>query len=143
MNIVIEDVGTVDCVDIIRRSPHRHMHGGEAILARWLTFSQWSWVGKVDGEVACIWGLSSGCILADEAHLWLLTTDLVEKHKFLFIRYSQRCVEDMLKLFPVIVGDVDINNESAKRWLKLLGAKFSTPIGTAMHFEIRAKQWHS
>lgn len=95
--------------------------------------------GKLDGEVACVWGMIPPTVLSDKAYMWLLTTDIIAEHKFLFIRYSQRWIEEALKCWPEIVGDVLVGNESAKRWLKFLGAEFLPPVKNRIPFTIRRK----
>lgn len=95
--------------------------------------------GLVDGELACVWGLIPPTLLSSNAYLWLHTTELVEDHKFLFVRHSQRYVEEMLRHFPKIVGDCLIGNSSARRWLEWLGAEFYPPVGGRWPFVIRAK----
>jgi hypothetical protein len=76
----------------------------------------------LDSEVACVYGLAPPTAISNRAYLWLLTTDLVEQHKFLFIRHSQLVVEDALKRYDVITGTVEHRNGPARRWLRWLGA---------------------
>lgn len=80
-------------------------------------------VGEVDGEIACVWGLISPTILSDTAYIWLYTTELIEDHKFMFIRRSMLEVEKLRKEYSVIAGHVAIGNDSAQKWLTILGAK--------------------
>jgi hypothetical protein len=63
---------------------------------------------------------------------------LVEQHKFLFVRYSQRWLEQAKKEFPVITGHTVISNTSGIRWLRrYLGAEFGEPEGDFVPFQIR------
>jgi len=96
--------------------------------------------GMVDGKIACVWGLIPPTLLSNKAYLWLLTTDIVAEHKFLFVRHSQRYVEEALKQYPIIVGDCLIGNASAMRWLRWLGAEFGEPDGGRIPFMIKAKR---
>ena len=86
-----------------------------------------------------MWGLIPPTILSDNAYLWLLTTNIIAEHKFLFIRYSQRWVEDVLKIYPVLTGNVRIDNEPAKQWIKWLGAVFYESDGNMIRFTISRK----
>lgn len=95
------------------------------------------YVGFVDGEMACVWGLIPPTILSCQAYLWLYTTDLVQDNQITFIRQSQIAVKKMLESYEMIVGHV--GNEKAKRWLKWLGAEFHEASGREV-FCIRKKK---
>jgi hypothetical protein len=97
------------------------------------------WLGKVDGKIACIWGLIPPTFLSDSAYLWLYCNELVAEHKFTFIRHSQRQLEIMLNYYPVIVGHCFADNRSAQKWLVWLGAKWDTPEGKVIPFKIGAE----
>lgn len=99
--------------------------------------SSMTWVGRVDGELACIWGLIPPTLLSQQAYLWLYTTKIVEKHQFLFVRHSQRRMEEMLDEYPLIVGNCDANEKRSVRWLKWLGAEFVAKEGRRLAFQIR------
>lgn len=86
-----------------------------------------------------MWGLIPPSLLSNRAYLWLLSTHIVQEHKFLFIRYSQRYVEEMLKVYDELYGDVLVGNDPAKKWLKWLGAEFGYPDRGRIPFVIRKK----
>jgi hypothetical protein len=96
-------------------------------------------MGVVDGEVACVFGLIPPTLLSDRAYIWLLSTDLVEQHKFLFVRYSQLWMGEMLKTYDAIYGHCMVGNEKAIKWLKWLGADFFGVDGGRLKFVIRRK----
>lgn len=125
--------------DVIRRSPVAENPDAEDILVRCLHRSIEVWQGIVNGEVACVWGLIPPSLLSDRAYLWLLTTRLVEDHKFVFVRNSQRYIEVALKTWPEIYGDCVVGNQSAKRWLQWLGASFGDAKDGKIPFVIRRK----
>lgn len=137
--IAIKRNEEVNVRDVIRRSPVSHIPDAEKILRDCMYRSIEVRTGLVDGEVACMWGLIPPTFLSNRAWLWLLTTDIVAEHKFLFIRHSQRYIEEALREFPIIVGDTDITNKPAQRWLKWLGARFEQPVGRKIPFVIEAK----
>lgn len=104
-----------------------------------LGFATHLWVGSINGKLTCAWGLVPPSLLSDEAYLWLYSTPAIEDHKFLFVRYSQRVVEEMLKIYPQIVGVTAIGARDSIRWLKWLGAKFDEPRGSHLPFVIVGK----
>lgn len=101
--------------------------------------SEERWIGTVDGEIACMWGLIPPTILSWSAYIWLYHNRLVEDHKFRFIRHSQLQVKRMLAIYPNIVGDCIAANDTGRKWLKWLGADFGPPDGPLIPFTIRAK----
>lgn len=104
-----------------------------------LGFATHLWIGKINGKIVCAWGLVPPTLLADEAYLWLYSTPAIAEHKFLFVRYSQRVIEEMLKIYPNIVGVTAIGALDSIRWLKWLGAKFSGSIDNYIPFRIVAR----
>ena len=130
---------TYDLSDVLRRSPVANLPGAEKTLRECMRRSIEIWHGLVDGEVACAWGLIPPTLLSEHAYLWLLTTDIVAEHKFLFVRHSQRYVEEALKYYPSIIGDTDVGNTQAIRWLRWLGAEFFEVIGGKLPFIIEKK----
>lgn len=95
--------------------------------------------GLINGEVACVWGLIPPTLLSQAAWLWLFTTELVERHKFLFVRHSQRWMEETLERYPEIIGDCIAGNDRGRRWLEWLGAEFGATYMGRAPFVIRAK----
>jgi|SRR5215472_10912365 len=131
-----------DVKDIIKRSPVAAIPNAEQMLKSWLRRSEEVWLGLHDDTVACVWGLSSSSLASNRAYLWLLTTDLVEHHKFSFVRHSQLVIEDALKRHEMIIGHVELRNGPAKRWLRWLGASIGPPEETGYcPFVIRRKTW--
>lgn len=124
---------------IVARSDCAHIAHAELVLNDCILRSVEVRYGYVDRELACVWGLIRPTLLSTAAWMWLVVTDKVTEHKFLFVRYSQRWVELMLETYPVLVGDCLVDNRSAKRWLAWLGAEFSKPTHGKISFIIRAK----
>ena len=137
--ISVQETKLFDLRDAIARSPVASQAVAEGIMIDCLHRSTEVRVGSVDGVLACVWGIIPPTLLSDGAWLWLLTTDIIAEHKFLFIRNSQRYVEDALGRYPYLCGDVVLGNEPAKRWLKWLGAEFQRPVLGKIPFVIRAK----
>lgn len=124
--------------DVIRRSPVKDNPRAKQVLTQCLARSEMSWVGQIKGDVVCVWGLCPPTLMSERAYIWLLTTDDLADHKFLFIRHSQLLLEKMLAQYPVIVGEVMAENLPARKWIGLLGATFGPPDENGViSFEIR------
>lgn len=132
--------GEIDLREVVRRSPVADLPNAYDTLNEALWRSIEVRYGLVDGKVACIWGLIPPTLLSQTAYLWLLTTDIIAENKFLFIRHSQRYIEEALKQYPEIIGDTVISNTPAIRWLKWLGAEFGESSGLRLPFVIKAKK---
>src|SRR5277367_3108840 len=137
--IAIRKSKDFDLRDVLRRSAVEMLPDAEEIMKDCLYRSIEVRYGLIDGVVACVWGLIPPTLLSDRAWLWLITTDIVAEHKFLFIRHSQRYIELALKEYPYIIGDCLASNHAAKRWLQWLGAEFHEPVGGRIPFVIKAK----
>lgn len=85
--------------------------------------SQESYAIEADGEVVAFWGYGTATILGTAAYGWLLTRPGIEKHKFRFIRSSQRIVEHILETYLSLLVLVHYEHTEAKRWLLWLGFK--------------------
>lgn len=139
MTVAIKRSKEVDLREVIARSEVKHIPEAEEILRDCMYRSIEVRLGLVDGKVACIWGMIPPTLLSSTAWLWLLTTDIIAENKFLFIRHSQRYIEEALLIYPTILGDCLVDNVSARRWLKWLGAEFAQPVGGRIPFVIRPK----
>ncbi len=137
--ISIQRMSHVSLQDVLRRSPVADRPDAEIILRDCLYRSIEVRYGFVDDELACVWGLIPPSLLSTTAYLWLLTTDVVEDHKFLFVRHSQRWIEQALKTYPTIIGDAVAGNDRGIRWLRWLGAEFGEPEGKRIRFMIRKR----
>lgn len=112
----------------------------QEIMQRSMVSSSLVWIGYEDNKVLCYLGLIPPTLLSDRAYLWLNVTEHMHEHVFLFVRYSQRVVAEMLESYPTICGHTEIANYKAIRWLKWLGAQFGEPVNDlALPFEIKAK----
>ena len=137
MSIAIVRKKDCDVKDLISRAIIlENVPNAEDKLKRWLRTSDQVWLGMHDDRVACIWGLAPSSAISNRAYLWLLTTDIVDQHKFLFVRHSQMVLDEALDIYPQIIGHVEMHNERAKKWLKWLGARFGDPVDDYMPFTI-------
>lgn len=136
--ISIQQTSNVPLSAILQRSTVGHIREAETILRECVNRSAEVRYGYVDDKLACMWGLIPPSLLSETAYLWLLSTDLVQEHKFLFVRHSQRWIEETLIRYPVIVGDM-IDNPSTRAWLRWLGAEFMEVGSGRFKFVIRKK----
>lgn len=127
-----------DYIRILRRSPVKDVPGAERTLRHCLTISEEVFFGEIDGAPACVWGLIPPTILSESAYLWLLCTDVVSDHTFVFVRKSQIVMEELRKRYPLIVGNCVASDTKAIRWLKWLGAEFQYHGGPTLAFTIRS-----
>lgn len=97
------------------------------------------WNGVHNGRIKAMWGLAPPTMLGDQAYLWLHIFEPIDDCLFLFVRNSQRAIEDALLRYPIIFGHCAADNARGQRWLKWLGATFEPSKGKAMPFVIRAK----
>lgn len=109
-------------------------------LEKCLVVSTHVYLGLVDGEYACCWGLIPPSLMGDKAYLWLHTSALVEQNKFVFVRHSQCCVEKMLEEYHELIGFCVPSNEAAIRWIQWLGGEFQPERMGRKDFVIRKKQ---
>lgn len=82
------------------------------------------WVGYIDGQLVCFWGLKPTTLLSNEAYLWLHTRPELKGHEFVFIRQSQIVIKKMLKSYPIIHGHTFEDQPQSIKWLRILGARF-------------------
>ena len=137
MSVAIVAKRNFDTHEVLERATFVDCPNAEQRLRKWLAQSEQVWLGMYDDKVACAWGLVPPSLISNRAYLWLLTTDLVEKHKFLFIRHSQVVMEEALKDYDTIIGHVAVGNEAARKWLRWLGAGIGPPENGYSVFKIR------
>lgn len=96
------------------------------------------WLGLADGVEACAVGVIPSHLLSDDPpYLWLIYTKICEQHPVRFIRWSRRVMDEVLELYPSVVGLCDVNNEHGYGWLRWLGAHFDgSTSGNYMGFRI-------
>lgn len=103
-----------------------------------------AWVGVVDGEPVCVFGVARGSLLSGEGWPWMIGTDRLPFRGRAFLEGSREVVAEMRRRFPVLRNFVDERNYRAVRWLKWLGftimeAEPHGPFGLSFHpFEMRS-----
>ena len=72
-----------------------------AAIAEQVRRSAMCWACFVDGELAAIFGCAPGGSMLDPTGVpWLLGTDLIPKHRRIFVRVSPPYIARMLAAFP-------------------------------------------
>lgn len=127
--ITIRGTTSTDIVIVIGRGPFKDKAGALQICEEYWRRSLLSWTGCVDEVPGCVWGLVAPSLMNDSAYLWLITCDIVDDHRFTFVRQSRIVVDKMLNEdFPVIRGHSVVGDDRSRRWLKWLGVTFEEPI---------------
>jgi hypothetical protein len=80
-----------------------------------------AWVVYFEGRPAVLWGVFSDTLLSDEATVWTVTTSVVDRHPFMFLRGSQELLKYLLGHYSKLVGTVEVGYERSEKWLKWLG----------------------
>ena len=136
MNVSVQELSRSEVMDAIAPL----LTEGEAVaMNHALVKSHQIWLGMILGKVACVWGLVSPTLLSITPHLWLYTTPLVKQHRFIFVRHSQRVVENILKDYPEVVGVTRVGQEESFKWIRWLGGEYGEPRGQWVPFIIRRK----
>lgn len=141
MNVQIRMTDFKDLSHLILPSSMSEQENKSLDACVWM--SQDTWIGTVNGQMACVWGLIPPSLLSEKAYLWLYTTKLIEEHKFLFVRHSQRWMEQALLQYPEIIGFTKVGNDRAIRWLKWLGGEISPEVDGRLNFVIRKRNGRS
>ncbi len=139
MRVVINEADYSSVQDVLAHSAHSASSSADLTLSYCYSISEACWVGFIDSKPMAAWGLIPPSLMSDKAYLWLLTTDQVKGHEFLFVRHSQIFLESMLRRYPTIYGHCDVRQEKSIRWLRWLGARFDEPKGLRIEFSIRGK----
>lgn len=88
---------------------------------------------ELGGELAGIFGVSHGPVLAGYDVVWMLTGRAVDRHRRAFWRESVRVMRILLERWPVLANAIDARHASSLRWAQRLGAEIqpARPWGVA------------
>ena len=89
----------------------------EASVARALM----SYTGLADGKVLAIFGLGTVTMLSNITIPWMLTSNEIFSHTFVFLRYSKMWIEEIRKQYPLLVNYIDGRYIGAIKWARWLG----------------------
>jgi len=108
------------------------------------SFYAWTWL--IGDAPACMFGVGYASLLSGTGVPWLLSSSLVEQHRFSFLKNCRPFLASMCADFPVLVNWVDARYAAAIRWLGWMGftlhpAEPYGPFGMPHHrFEMRSGQ---
>lgn len=142
-DVIIREATFEDACFAVQKSIFAGMQDSIGALTGYMTMSDRCYVGLIDGQIVCVWGVMRQSLLSDRGYLWLITTEAAEEHKFLLIRYSQRIIENLLKRYAVLTGECAISDSRARKWMRFLGAEFSQPEGKTIPFQITGVKWQT
>lgn len=109
----------------------------EAAVAHGIRTSTLCWSARVDGELACIFGVAPiGTVLDPRGACWMLGTPLVRKHRRMLQELTPRYIAEMLEAYPHLLNQVHANNTVATRWLRKMGFVLQHPIPVPPHGEL-------
>lgn len=137
--VIIREATMGDVAVILANSAFAVDATATTALTGYMVMSDRTYIGLIDGQIVCTWGVMRQSLLSNQGYLWLLTMKEAEEHKFLLIRYSQRIVQKLLKRYDVLAGECVLEDARAQKWMKLLGATFSFPEGKTIPFQIVGK----
>jgi hypothetical protein len=87
-----------------------------------------SWAVEIDGELACLMGVTPVSIVSGIGCPWLLGSDAVPRHAGAFIKQTLVYIPLMLEAYPHLFNFVDARNTKAIRWLKRAGFNVMEPM---------------
>lgn len=108
-----------------------------AVIEDGIKRSPMCWAAFVDGELACIFGCAPlGTLLNPVGVPWLLGTDVIQRHRRIFVRQSRPYIARMLASFTHLINAVHAENTVAVRWLRSVGFTLApaAPIHTGAMF---------
>lgn len=88
----------------------------------------------IGDEIMAVWGFTKKSLLSNDAYVWLIASEAVEKHWFTFARESKRMLGLIDGEYGSLENYVDAGNDQIIRWLKWLGFAFDaepviSPLG--------------
>ena len=105
-----------------------------------------TWVGMIDGEIACVWGVNQDSVLGRRARIWLLSTSVMDKAPIRVARFTKRWIKQLLEEYDILYNYVDDEYTKCKKWLSWLGFTLEDPepYGATQspfcHFYIKANK---
>jgi len=85
--------------------------------------SPYCWIGKIDGEPFCAFGVIPYPLLRIRGVPWMLGTDKVKTAIRGIAKYSKEYILEMLEPFEILENYVDARNIVSINWLKRCGFK--------------------
>ena len=80
-----------------------------------------------NGNPIAMFGINPKSILGQEAVVWFLASDDLERIQYKFLKYSRKFIKMMLDFYPYLDNYVDDRNTKSIKWLKMCGATVEEP----------------
>jgi hypothetical protein len=102
-------------------------------LMEGLVWSAETWTARIDGEVACMWGVRQADVLGWTGVPWMLGSEAVAANASTLLRQSRLIVDRWRGMYPVLRNMVDARHHRSIRWLRWLGFTIgdARPMGFA------------
>lgn len=97
-------------------------------VAEGVRTSDWSVAARVDGKLACIFGIRGYTLLGDIGVPWMLGTEELVHHHRALVRLTPRYIGAMLQAYPRLMNAVHDRNTVSKGWLRALGFTIGPPL---------------
>lgn len=98
------------------------------------------WVGYIDDQLVCAFGLVPVSMIGDQGYIWLYVTDAIKGRGVTFLRQVRGALAGLMELYPRLIGEVVNGDSRAIRWLTWCGAEFGRPGPRLTPFMIRKVQ---
>ena len=109
----------------------------ELAIADGIRRSPLCWTARVDGEIACVFGVAPfGTALDPRGVPWMLGTPLVPKHRRTLQQMTPGYIAQMLEAFPHLLNQVHAKNTVATRWLRKMGFVLQPPMPVGPYGEL-------
>ena len=83
--------------------------------------THWWEIRAEDGTPICWWGYAAPSLMGLYCNGWMLSTPEADNHKFYIARQSRFVLANLLRAYPTVQAQVDVEHSRAVRWLKWLG----------------------
>lgn len=86
-----------------------------------------AYTARADGEIVCMYGVGTEGLLAPAGKIWMLGTDLINKHKRQFLLKSAGQIGRLSRGYYFLENHCDKRNTLTVRWLRWLGFTIEDP----------------
>lgn len=96
-----------------------------AVLQQCADISDQCWVGCTDdNEPGVLWGTQPVAGVPEVGWIWMVCTDLILEHRWVFLEQARRGIRQAHASYPVLTNYVDERNEVHVKWLRAMGFSF-------------------
>ena len=95
-----------------------------------------AYVGLINNEIACAWGVVKDSVLGKKARIWLLSTAIIENASVKVAIKTRRELDKLMLEYPYLENDVDAKYTKCLQWLHWLGFTIEEPRPLGIHNEL-------